>query len=65
VDVFYLLAKGRTAAYISQKLYIAEGTVNTHTWRIYKKLNIHSQQELIELVDTVWLDSAKETKEQQ
>jgi DNA-binding CsgD family transcriptional regulator len=56
LDVFYLLAKGRNAAYISQKLYIAEGTVNTHTWRIYRKLNIHSQQELMELVDNMTLE---------
>jgi DNA-binding CsgD family transcriptional regulator len=56
VDVFYLLAKGRNAAYIAHKLYIAEGTVNTHTWRIYKKLNIHSQQELMELVDNMLLE---------
>jgi DNA-binding CsgD family transcriptional regulator/MFS family permease len=52
-DVFYLLAKGRNAAYIATNLYISEGTVHTHTWRIYKKLNIHTQQELINLVDNV------------
>ncbi|MDR2672964.1 MAG: helix-turn-helix transcriptional regulator [Coriobacteriales bacterium] len=57
IDVFYLLAKGRNAAYIAQRLFIAEGTVNTHTWRIYKKLNVHSQQELMELVDNMQLDS--------
>jgi DNA-binding CsgD family transcriptional regulator len=60
LDVFYLLAKGRNAAYIAQKLYIAEGTVNTHTWRIYRKLNVHSQQELIELVDTMPLEQDRE-----
>jgi DNA-binding CsgD family transcriptional regulator len=54
-DVFYLLAKGRNAAYIAENLFISEGTVHTHTWRIYRKLNIHSQQELINLVDNVEL----------
>jgi DNA-binding CsgD family transcriptional regulator len=50
-DVFFLLAKGRNAAYIAQHLFISEGTVHTHTWRIYRKLNIHNQQELMNLVD--------------
>ncbi|MDR2493567.1 MAG: helix-turn-helix transcriptional regulator [Coriobacteriales bacterium] len=50
-EVFYLLAKGRNAAYIAKNLYISEGTVHTHTWRIYKKLDVHSQQELIDMVD--------------
>jgi len=50
-DVFFLLAKGRNAAYIAQNLFISEGTVHTHTWRIYRKLDIHTQQELMNLVD--------------
>lgn len=51
VDVFFLLAKGRNTAYISKHLYISEGTVHTHMRHIYKKLDIHRQQELIDLVD--------------
>jgi len=51
VDVLFLLAKGRNAAYIAKHLYISEGTVNTHMWRIYKKLNVHSQQELMDMID--------------
>jgi len=50
-EVFYLLAKGRNAAHIAKTLYISEGTVHTHTWRIYKKLDVHSQQELMDMVD--------------
>lgn len=51
-EVLFLLAKGRNAAYIQEQLYISEGTARTHMRHIYKKLDIHTQQELIDLVDT-------------
>lgn len=44
----YLL-QGRTLPYISEKLYISEGTTRTHVQNIYKKINVHSKQELISL----------------
>lgn len=52
-DVLYLLAKGRNVGYIKEKLYISEGTAKTHVHHVYKKLNVHSQQELIALIDSV------------
>jgi DNA-binding CsgD family transcriptional regulator len=54
-DVLYLLAKGRNAAYVAKKLFISEGTVHTHTWRIYRKLNVHTQQELMDLVESYFI----------
>lgn len=51
-DVLLYLARGYKAAYIQEKLYIAEGTAKTHIRHIYRKLNVHSQQELMRLVDT-------------
>ena len=48
-DVLNLLAKGYNANAISTKLYIAKGTVQTHIKHVYAKLEIHNQQELIEL----------------
>ena len=39
----------------SQQLYISEGTAKTHIRHIYRKLNIHSQQDLIHLIDEVEL----------
>jgi DNA-binding CsgD family transcriptional regulator len=54
-DVLYLLAKGRNAAYVAKKLFISEGTVHTHTWRIYRKMNVHAQQELMDLVDSYFV----------
>ncbi|NTU90207.1 MAG: hypothetical protein HGA54_09990, partial [Actinobacteria bacterium] len=50
-EVLYLLAKGRNASYIKDALFISEGTAKTHIWRIYKKLNVHTQQDLIEIID--------------
>lgn len=55
-EVLFLLAKGRNAAAIQQALYIAPGTTNTHMRHIYRKLDVHSQQELIELVEATELD---------
>jgi DNA-binding CsgD family transcriptional regulator len=54
-DVLYLLAKGRNAAYIAKNLFISEGTVHTHTWRIYRKMNVHTQQELMDLVESYFI----------
>ncbi len=49
-EVFYLLALGRNSQRISDELFIARGTTNTHMRNLYAKLGIHSQQELIDLV---------------
>ena len=50
-EVLSLLARGRTAAYIGRSLGIAPDTAKTHMRSIYRKMDIHSQQELIELID--------------
>ena len=50
VDVFRLLARGCSSAFIQSELYIAAGTVNYHTRNIYAKLGVHSRQQLIDLV---------------
>lgn len=50
-EVLFLLAKGRNAATIQEQLFISAGTANTHMRHIYRKLNVHSQQELIALVE--------------
>ena len=49
-EVFLLLAQGRSRAYIEKELFIAEGTVKTHTSRIYQKFGVSGKQELISLV---------------
>lgn len=55
-DVLALLARGRNTAYISENLFISVHTVKAHTYEIYKKANVHSQQELISLIDDMKVD---------
>ena len=50
-EILFYLAKGRNAKHIADQLYVAERTVKTHTYHIYQKMGIHSQQELIDIVE--------------
>ncbi len=50
-DVLTLLARGRDVVFIAGKLGIARNTVNVHRRSIYAKLGIHSQQELLTMVE--------------
>ncbi len=46
-----MLARGRNQHYIAEELFISPHTIKTHTYHIYKKLGVHSQQELIDMVE--------------
>ncbi len=50
-DVLRLLSKGNNAKSISEKLCISPGTAKTHVKHVYGKLGVHSQQELIDMVE--------------
>ena len=50
-DIFELLALGRGSVNVAKRLNISLNTARTHTHNIYTKLNVHSRQELIELVE--------------
>ena len=50
-EVFALLARGRDVGYIEQALFISRNTVNTHRKNLYRKLGIHTQQELLSLIE--------------
>ena len=56
-EVLFYLAKGYNAALIQEKLYISEGTTKTHMRHIYRKLNVHTQQDLIRIVESVDLSA--------
>lgn len=49
-EVVILLAAGYNRKYICEKLVISEGTARTHIKHIYRKLDIHSKEELLELI---------------
>lgn len=52
-EVLFLLAKGHNAAFIQEKLCVSRSTVKTHMSHIYRKLDIHTQQELLSMLDEV------------
>lgn len=51
-EVLFFLAKGHNATSIQEQLFISEGTTKTHIRHIYRKLDVHSQQELIQMVES-------------
>ena len=50
-EVFMLLAKGRGAEHIQNKLCISGHTVKTHVYNIYRKMGINSREELLDAVE--------------
>lgn len=50
-EVMVLLAKGRSLERVQEELTIAKGTATAHAHHIYRKLGIHSRQELMDMVD--------------
>jgi DNA-binding NarL/FixJ family response regulator len=46
-----LLARGRNARFIQDELFLSNHTVKSHIYSIYRKLNIHTRQELIDLIE--------------
>ena len=50
-EVLVLLARGRNARHIAESLVISDGTARTHIMHIYQKMEISSQQVLMDIVD--------------
>ena len=51
-DVLISLLKGNTKQHISSELFISYNTVRSHIRSIYSKCGVHSQQDLIDLLET-------------
>ena len=49
-QVFELLAQGRSTTDVATALDVSENTAKTHIKRLYKKLDVHSKQDIIDLV---------------
>ena len=58
-EIFELLAKGRDARYIEETFCISKATTKTHIYNIYCRLDIHSKQELIDMVESVTPDEMR------
>lgn len=50
-EIMILFAKGRNLEYIHNNLVISKSTVSMHRQHIYRKLDVHSQQEMIDLIE--------------
>ncbi len=50
-EIMKLVARGRNGTFVQEKLFISKSTYQTHMRNLYKKLDIHSDQELIDLVE--------------
>lgn len=51
-EVLDLLARGRNVDYIQEALVISRYTARSHVYHIYQKLDVHSHQELIDVVES-------------
>ena len=51
-EVLALVGEGRSAKYISEELSISFNTARSHIRHIYEKLDVHSKQELISLIQS-------------
>lgn len=54
-EVLVLIAQGRNAKYIQEALTISLSTAQTHIRNIYRKVGVHSRQELLSLIESTKL----------
>lgn len=59
-EVLTMLAKGRNAEYITEKLVISSHTAKAHIYNIYQKTGVHSRQELMDLVECADVDEGSD-----
>lgn len=57
IQVLECLARGRNATYIRKELFISQNTAKSHIHKIYEKFDIHSQQKLMDFIESYPLDS--------
>ena len=50
-EILKYLGQGRTVRSISEKLVVSENTVKYHVKSIYQKLDVHSRDEVVDLIE--------------
>jgi len=50
-EILLLFARGRSASFIAEQLFVSNNTVRSHLMHVYTKCDVHSRQELISLID--------------
>lgn len=58
-EVLILLAKGRNAEYVQEKLFISNHTARAHIYNIYRKTDVHSQSELMDRIEAFDMPDGK------
>ncbi len=51
-EILQFYARGRSTAVVQEELVLSYNTLKTHELNLYRKTDVHSQQELIDLVDS-------------
>lgn len=52
-EILPFIVKGRNNRFIAETLYISENTAKTHVYNIYKKMGVHSRQQVLDIVDMI------------
>ena len=52
-EVCKLLGRGRNRQFVAAELGVSLETAKTHTTNVYRKLGVHSQQELLDVIESV------------
>lgn len=50
-EILLLMAKGRNSVFLQKHFVVSKNTIKTHIKHIYRKLEVHSQQEVIDLIE--------------
>lgn len=56
-EVLTMLARGRNANYITEKLVISPHTAKAHIYNVYQKVGVHSRSELMDLVEEIEVEN--------
>lgn len=51
-DILGFLAQGRSTQYMAATLFLSENTVKSHVKNVYRKLGVHSKQEVISIINS-------------
>jgi DNA-binding CsgD family transcriptional regulator len=60
-EILPLLGRGYSASYVADMLVVAESTIRTHRQNIYRKLNINSREELLDMLDNPTVNFCSES----
>ncbi|MDR1183992.1 MAG: LuxR C-terminal-related transcriptional regulator [Coriobacteriales bacterium] len=51
-EILVFIGRGYNPAFVAKKLLLSDSTVRSHVKSIYRKLSVHSQTELLQLIDS-------------